>query len=89
MSHFSMLFLQDIHWQINCLFLTYKPAIITFLHHLYNVSFSELQLVWILWFVVVNSFISKIENKGENKINLLPHESTKAARFYLGWNNVE
>lgn len=40
--------------------LTYKPAVITFLHHLHNVSFSELQLIWILWFVVVDSFVSKI-----------------------------
>lgn len=42
--------------------LTYKPAIITLLHHLYNVSFSELQLVSVLWFVVVNRFVSKTED---------------------------
>lgn len=48
-------------------FLTYKPAIITFLYHLNSVSFSELQLVWILGFVVVNSFVSKIENAKREK----------------------
>lgn len=48
-------------------FLTYKPAIITFLHHLHYVSLSELQLICILWFVVVNGFVSKIERDEQNK----------------------
>lgn len=41
---------------------TYEPAIITFLHHLHNVSLSQLQLVRILGFVVVNSFVSNKES---------------------------
>lgn len=69
------------------LFLTYKPAIITFLHNLYNVSFSELQLIWILGFVVVNGFVSRIENTNNRQTTGLSHKF-KASTLGLHHNNL-